>query len=70
MSKKCATYTCENFDNAEEFVGNLCVPCHIYYSKILKEVDTECSQAYRNQLEKSKKYLKNAEIYIIEQRYI
>jgi hypothetical protein len=65
---KCTTPECNNAKYAGNFKGNLCNPCHAYYTKELERTG-EGSQAFKNHMDVCKSYLKAYEIYLVEQKY-
>ena len=64
---KCVVHDCKNEEWAGKFVGNLCAPCHKFFTEMI-EIDTY-SQGAKNFVIDCKNYLKNSEIYIIQQKY-
>ena len=69
----CNTPNCINQDWQGKFIGNLCVPCELYYREELKKHKEECihssSQAYKNHIAECKAMLKDCEIFIIKEKY-
>lgn len=63
----CNTPNCKNKDWEGTFIGNLCTPCHQYYTEHVS--GKEYSQAGRNHIAECKEYLRACEIYIINEKY-
>lgn len=69
---KCVVDRCRNESWQGNFIGNMCKPCHSFYTEELEYLYTRAfnkSQAKYNRIEQIKSYLMEAELQVVRDKW-